>query len=344
VLEATNNFSFPNTNILAVQANSGSGTALLYWAGNPIPVGDTLLLACEDAGSGTSTLTASDDAGNIWVALTPNFHWNTSSSPARTVRLFWVQSNVQQETSDHVNCLGGSPSTRAVAWQFHSPTGTISMNVSPTLSEHDGQGAGGVTTSVTPSVAHTLLMGYWSDPQQCSATDFSFYDISPASVSDLVLEAIGDPTTGTLDPDANCYLGSNYIVAGFALAQGATVVLATVTTTTASGITSTTATAGGTVTNAGGGTITQNGTCYDAMGVSGCSTVGTTCTSDTVTSVGMPFVSNLSALSPLTTYHYCAYAINQAGTGWGTDQTFATLGAGSYMGAGVRTAAGVGIK
>lgn len=89
-----------------------------------------------------------------------------------------------------------------------------------------------------------------------------------------------------------------------------------VTTTPASSITSTTASSGGTVTSDGGASVTSEGVCYalTANPTSPCTSDGTSGS----------FVSSLSGLSPNTTYHYRAFAINSVGRSYGSDLTFTT--------------------
>ncbi|GEM_PF-7064559 len=86
-------------------------------------------------------------------------------------------------------------------------------------------------------------------------------------------------------------------------------------------ITTTTATSGGTLTFAGKAEIFTNGVCW--------STTGYPSTSDTKTvdRIGNPqFESSLSGLIPGTIYYIRAYAINSAGTAYGAELPFTTLG------------------
>ena len=97
------------------------------------------------------------------------------------------------------------------------------------------------------------------------------------------------------------------------------VVVPLVTTTAASAVTLITATTGGNVTGDGGATVTARGVCY--------ATTANPTLSNTVVTTGSGtgiFVSDLSGLTPGTTYHVRAYATNSAGTGFGTDVTFTT--------------------
>lgn len=93
----------------------------------------------------------------------------------------------------------------------------------------------------------------------------------------------------------------------------------TVTTTTASSITGTTASSGGNVTDDGGATVTDYGVVW--------STSANPTTSNSLTDDGTgtgSYPSSITGLSPNTTYYYRAYAINEAGTSYGTEYSFTT--------------------
>ena len=97
------------------------------------------------------------------------------------------------------------------------------------------------------------------------------------------------------------------------------VVLATVTTTVITFINPTTATGGGNVTSAGGGTVSSRGICWST------STTPTTANSHTTETGGTGvFISTLTGLTASTFYYVRAYAVNQAGTAYGTQVTFTT--------------------
>ena len=95
--------------------------------------------------------------------------------------------------------------------------------------------------------------------------------------------------------------------------------LPTVTTDTASNIAETTATCGGNVTSNGGATVTIRGICWN--------TTGTPTISDARTTDGTgtgPFTSNITGLTPNTTYFVRAFAINGVGTAYGNEVCFTT--------------------
>ncbi len=107
---------------------------------------------------------------------------------------------------------------------------------------------------------------------------------------------------------------------GYVYTGSRTITEPTVTTASVTGITKTTATCGGDVTSEGGTTVTARGVCW--------STSANPTTADSTTSDGTgsgTFVSNITGLSPTTTYHVRAYATNAIGTSYGGDTTFITI-------------------
>jgi len=94
----------------------------------------------------------------------------------------------------------------------------------------------------------------------------------------------------------------------------------TVSTTAPYSVSSASALGGGNVTSDGGATVTARGTC---IGANANPTVAGTKTTDGGGAGG--YLSTLSGLSPNTTYHVRAYAINSVGTVYGADAEFKTL-------------------
>jgi len=95
--------------------------------------------------------------------------------------------------------------------------------------------------------------------------------------------------------------------------------LATVTTASADHVTQTSAMLGGDVTDDGGSDVTAKGVCW--------STSSNPTTDDNTTNDGSgtgAFTSNLSGLTPGTTYYVRAYAINSVGTAYGSEVSFDT--------------------
>ena len=82
---------------------------------------------------------------------------------------------------------------------------------------------------------------------------------------------------------------------------------------------STSASSGGNITDNGGSTVTTRGVVWNTTGIPTISDNKTTDGSGTGS-----YVSNLTALSPSTTYYVRAYATNSTGTAYGNEQTFTT--------------------
>lgn len=95
--------------------------------------------------------------------------------------------------------------------------------------------------------------------------------------------------------------------------------LPTVVTASATAVTATTAVCGGNVTADGGYAVIQRGVCYSTTPSPTTASPHTTDGSGTGS-----FVSNLTNLTPNTTYHYRAYATNATGTVYGEERSFVT--------------------
>ncbi len=96
--------------------------------------------------------------------------------------------------------------------------------------------------------------------------------------------------------------------------------LPTVTTASTTNITATSATSGGNVTSDGGATVTERGICW--------STSSNPTTADNKITGGSgtgSFSSSITGLTESVTYHVRAYAINSAGTAYGSDVSFLTV-------------------
>jgi uncharacterized protein (TIGR02145 family) len=97
------------------------------------------------------------------------------------------------------------------------------------------------------------------------------------------------------------------------------VVVPTLTTTAVTGITLTSGVSGGNITANGGGTVSVSGICWATT--TGPTVSGSKTTDGTLTG---SFTSNLTGLSPSTTYYVRSYATNSAGTGYGNEVSFTT--------------------
>ena len=95
----------------------------------------------------------------------------------------------------------------------------------------------------------------------------------------------------------------------------------TVTTQAVTGITTTTADGNGNITDLGSTNPTQHGVCWNT---SGTPTTADSKTSDGAVAATGTFTSNVTGLSPKTTYYVRAYATNTAGTSYGNQVSFTT--------------------
>ncbi|MBI9089419.1 MAG: hypothetical protein JEZ12_09385 [Desulfobacterium sp.] len=96
----------------------------------------------------------------------------------------------------------------------------------------------------------------------------------------------------------------------------------TVTTQAATSVDTTTATGNGNLTDLGAPAPTEHGVCWST---SANPTITDSNTTKGVAGATGAFTSEMTGLTPETTYHYRAYATNTAGTVYGADQTFTTL-------------------
>jgi uncharacterized protein (TIGR02145 family) len=96
-------------------------------------------------------------------------------------------------------------------------------------------------------------------------------------------------------------------------------VVPTLTTTAVTNITINSVTSGGSITSDGRAAVTARGVCWGATA----SPVASGSHTSDGTGIGS-FVSNITGLTPNTTYHLRAYATNSAGTAYGSDVTFTT--------------------
>ena len=168
---------------------------------------------------------------------------------------------------------------------------TAANDYAPTLGTNSTVGAGNNLTSSCSTFGAALCSGAGA-PSEATGSGGKIA-VSPS------ITIVARPSSSAWDSGAYQFSG-----------------VPTVTTTVASSITNGSASAGGTVTSNGGASVTLEGTCYGltANPVSPCTSDGT----------ATPFTSILSGLSTGTLYHYRAFATNSAGTGYGSDLTFAT--------------------
>jgi photosystem II stability/assembly factor-like uncharacterized protein len=135
----------------------------------------------------------------------------------------------------------------------------------------------------------------------------------------------------SLSPNTSYYVrayATNKIGTGYGESvtfMTAQALVAALTTTETNSVTSTSAISGGNITDDGGSAVTTRGVCWS---LAQNPTISDNNTSDG-TGTGI-FTSNLSALSPGTTYFLRAYATNSAGTNYGNQVSFTTLAASGW--------------
>jgi sugar lactone lactonase YvrE len=105
-------------------------------------------------------------------------------------------------------------------------------------------------------------------------------------------------------------------------------------------VTATTAQSGGTVSSIGGASLTANGVCYSSSNHT--PTIADTKTAEALIFSSYSFSSNLTGLTPSTTYYVRAYATNMYGTGYGAVVSFTTPSTLSSVTGAVTTFAGSG--
>jgi hypothetical protein len=159
------------------------------------------------------------------------------------------------------------------------------------------------------------------------------YDVATAPTTDkskVIDTETGNSATFTVKLGGLSF-ATNYFARAYAITANGTIygkeitfttlpVLATVTTDSITSIAGTSATGGGDITNDGGSAITARGICYS---LTANPTITSSKTSDG-TGSGV-FVSSMTKLNGLTTYHVRAYATNTVGTTYGSDVQFTTL-------------------
>ena len=181
--------------------------------------------------------------------------------------------------------------------------------------------SGGNVTS-TGGAAVTLRGVCWSTSQ--NPTIFNAHTSDGSGTGSFVssLEGLLPSTTYYIRAYATNSQGTAY-GNQLSFTTSPTITIPTVTTASVTNITSSTAISGGNVTASGGAAVSARGVCW--------STSQNPTLSDSHTTDGSGngvFVSNLSGLSPSTTYYVKAYATNSRGTAYGNQESFTTTSSG----------------
>jgi hypothetical protein len=183
---------------------------------------------------------------------------------------------------------------------------------------------GGAWTKILTFCSNVIASSAASSNTLDLDTDGDMIGDGPSSLSYTFTEYTGTivGTGTTLDLRFNCYTNgsaSQEIAADNFRLFESTAVPPTVTTTAATGVGAVKATLGGDVTADGGGTVTERGIVW--------ATTANPTTSNNKVTIGTgtgSFSSVVSSLPPATLVNFRAYAINSAGTSYGTNLTFTT--------------------
>lgn len=281
--------------------------------------GDIIVVGVSSGSITSRTLTISTSG---YSAITAGLYSNSSIDT--NLYTFY---KVMGSTPDTSLVTGPSGSgSEALACVVHVWRGVTSINsVTPTTATN-GSGTGGINPpAITPTRTGSVVIAIgaacsFTQPGAVTSPDLSnFLEKSGNDSYDTVL-GIGsyEWSSGSFDPGA--WSGTNSAWAAVTAVLSFTVA-PTVTTQAVTSIAQNTATGNGNVTSDGGGTITERGVCWST------SPTPTTASSK-ATSAGTTgaFTASITGLSTNTLYYVRAYAINSAGTSYGSEVTFTTLG------------------
>ena len=196
-----------------------------------------------------------------------------------------------------------------------APTVTTTAVTSITLST---AASGGVISS-DGGLAVTEKGVCWSTSATPTITDSKTNDGTGTATFTSAITSLTGSTTYYVRAYATNSVGTGYGTA-VSFTTSAAPVLPVLTTTDVTAITHITAISGGSIASDGGAAITEKGVCW--------STLATPTIANSKTSDGTgtdAFTSDLTGLTPSTTYYVSAYATNSVGTAYGTPVSFTTL-------------------
>lgn len=198
---------------------------------------------------------------------------------------------------------------------------TVTTSSASEIGETSAKGGGNVTSNGGSTVTERGIC--WSTSQNPTIADRT---------------AEGGSGTGTFSCEmTNLTPNTKYFVRAYAinrmgisygstknfttLASGSSITIPVVKTNSAGSITATGATCGGNVTSDGGSSIIRRGVCWSTSSNPVENTGQTAYHNNNTTGA---FTCDITGLSPNTTYHFRAFAVNEKGIGYGEDKTFTT--------------------
>lgn len=303
---------------IARDANSSSisgGATTLTWA-HICGGSERILIVSSSVGdSGDHTTTGITYNG---VALT-KINSNHQSGVFDDVTLWYL---VAPATGAH-NIVITQASSGYIWGQASSYTGVDQTNpISPTGGVTAIDTATSQTVSITTTVDNSWIVGVSTNIDGAS-------NLTAGSNTNIVLDngtwsVIFDTNSaqtpaGSKSIVINRAASGKYAINIVAIVPIVTVTAPTVTTQAASSVLITSATGNGNVTADGGGTITERGTV-----ISTSANPTTSDHKDTASGTTGAFTTSITALTAGTLYHVRAYAINSAGTSYGSDVSFTT--------------------
>jgi len=193
---------------------------------------------------------------------------------------------------------------------------TVTTTAITNITATTATGGGNVTNNGGGTV--TVRGVCWNTSANPTAANSKTTDGSGTGVYVSSIAGLTGNTTYHVRAYATNSTGTGY-GADIQFTAAAPIVPPTVTTTTPSSVTQTTASSGGNVASDGGASVTSRGVCWSTTASP------TTANSKTLDGTGTGvFTSSIAGLTASTTYHVRAYAVNSAGTAYGSDVQFTT--------------------
>jgi len=294
--------------------------------------------------------TITDSAATSVTATTATGNGNVTNDGGATIteRGFVWDVNANPTTGTNLGKVTASGTTGAYTGSMTGLTHTTTYHYVAYAINSQGTSYGADQTFTTSTTAPTVTDSAATSITSTSATgNGNVTDDGGATITErgVVWGTSANPTTANSKQTASGTTGSftanmtslslntlyhyrAYAINAVSTSYGADQTFTTlgtapvVATNAASDLNMTTVTFNGTITSNGGTTITERGFVWST---SANPTLGSNQGHVIVQGVAGNFTSFLQSLTPNTTYHYVAYAINPVGTSYGSDQSFTTL-------------------